>query len=52
MILFCNGPWCGQSPTAIRAMIGAGYPADRISYYRGGMQEWRLLGLTVAGGGQ
>ncbi len=45
--LFCNGPWCGQSPTAIRAMINAGYPADRISYYRGGMQVWRLLGLTV-----
>ncbi len=48
--LFCNGPWCGQSPTAIRAMIGAGFPAEKISYYRGGMQLWRLLGLTVAGG--
>lgn len=46
--LFCNGLWCGQSPTAIRAMIDAGYPADRIFYYRGGMQSWRLLGLTVA----
>ena len=45
--LFCNGPWCGQSPTAIRAMINAGYPASRISYYRGGMNVWRLLGLTV-----
>lgn len=50
-ILFCNGLWCGQSPTAIRAMIAAGFPADRIFYYRGGMQVWRLLGLTVAGGG-
>lgn len=49
--LFCNGMWCGQSPTAIRAMIAAGYPADRIFYYRGGMQAWRLLGLTVTGGG-
>lgn len=47
--LFCNGIWCGQSPTAIRNMIEAGYPADRISYYRGGMQVWRLLGLTVTG---
>ncbi|WP_439154156.1 rhodanese-like domain-containing protein [Yoonia sp.] len=45
--LFCNGIWCGQSPTAIRNMIGAGYPAERISYYRGGMQVWRVLGLTV-----
>lgn len=49
MALFCNGLWCGQSPTAIRSMIGAGFPADRISYYRGGMQSWRLLGLTVTG---
>lgn len=47
--LFCNGIWCGQSPTAIRNMIEAGFPAERIFYYRGGMQVWRLLGLTVAG---
>jgi rhodanese-related sulfurtransferase len=45
--LFCNGLWCGQSPTAIRNMIEAGYPAERIFYYRGGMQSWRVLGLTV-----
>jgi hypothetical protein len=30
-------------------MIDAGYPADKIAYYRGGMQVWRLLGLTVTG---
>lgn len=47
--LFCNGVWCGQSPTAIRNMIKAGYPADRIFYYRGGMQVWRLVGLSVTG---
>ena len=48
--LFCNGLWCGQSPSAIRRMIEAGYPADRINYYRGGMQSWRVLGLSVTGG--
>lgn len=47
--LFCNGPWCGQSPTAIRRIIEAGFPPERIFYYRGGMQVWRLLGLTVTG---
>ena len=47
--LFCNGLWCGQSPTAIRRMIEEGYPAERIFYYRGGMQSWRVLGLTVTG---
>ena len=45
--LFCNGPWCGQSPTAARNMIEAGYPPEMIHYYRGGMQVWRMLGLTV-----
>lgn len=45
--LFCNGLWCGQSPTAIRRMIEAGFPAEKISYYRGGMQSWHVLGLTV-----
>jgi len=49
--LFCNGPWCGQSPAAARRMIEAGYPAEKIFYYRGGMQVWRALGLTVVPGG-
>ncbi|NVK47389.1 MAG: rhodanese-like domain-containing protein [Rhodobacteraceae bacterium] len=47
--LYCNGPWCGQSPTAARRMIEAGYPAEKIHYYRGGMQVWRMLGLSVTG---
>lgn len=49
--LYCNGLWCGQSPTAIRAMLREGYPADRIFYYRGGMQSWQILGLTTVEGG-
>jgi rhodanese-related sulfurtransferase len=49
LLLWCNGPWCDQSPRAIRALISLGYPADRIFYYRGGMQMWQTLGLeTVA----
>ena len=47
LALFCNGPWCGQSPRAIRNLISAGYPADKLKYYRGGMQSWLILGLTV-----
>ena len=48
--LFCNGLWCGQSPTAIRAMLREGYPANRIRYYRNGMQGWESVGLTVVAG--
>ena len=47
LLLFCNGPWCGQSPRAIRNLLELGYPAEKLFYYRGGMQLWRLLGLTV-----
>lgn len=47
LALFCNGPWCGQSPRAIRNLLDAGYPPEKIHYYRGGMQNWLLLGLTV-----
>lgn len=50
VVAFCNGPACGQSPTAIRAMVREGFPPERIWYYRGGMQDWRVLGLTTVEG--
>ena len=50
VMLYCNGLWCGQSPTAIRAMLREGYPASKILYYRNGMQGWESVGLTVVEG--
>jgi len=47
ILLWCNGMWCGQSPRAIRGLLKHGYPPEKIRYYRGGMQSWRILGLTV-----
>ena len=47
VVLWCNGPWCGQSPTAIRGLLSIGYPAGKLLYYRGGMQSWQSFGLTV-----
>ena len=47
LALYCNGPWCEQSPRAIRNLIAAGYPAEKILYYRGGMQSWLQLGLST-----
>lgn len=47
LMLWCNGPWCGQSPHAIRALLDHGFPADKIHYYRGGMQMWEIMGLPV-----
>lgn len=47
ILLFCNGPWCDQSPRAIHALAKFGYPVNKMYYYRGGMQDWLLLGLSV-----
>jgi len=47
LYLFCNGPWCGQSPRAIKALLDFGYPANKLYYYRGGMQLWKLFSLTT-----
>ncbi len=47
LTLFCNGPWCDQSPRAIRGLVSAGYPVGKLQYYRGGMQAWKSFGLTT-----
>lgn len=47
LVLWCNGMWCGQSPRAINSLLKHGYPAKKIKYFRGGMQTWLILGLTV-----
>ena len=46
-VFFCNGMWCGQSPNNIKNLLKFGYPADKIKWYRGGMQNWEILGLTT-----
>ena len=47
LVLFCNGMWCGQSPSSIKTLLRFGYPAEKLKWYRGGMQDWEILGLTV-----
>jgi rhodanese-related sulfurtransferase len=46
LVLFCNGTWCGQSPNNIKNLLRFGYPAHKIKWYRGGMQDWEILGLS------
>ena len=47
LVMYCNGMWCGQSPANIKALLDFGYPANKIKWYRGGMQNWANLGLTT-----
>ena len=50
---YCNGHFCGQTPSAFKreafSLINIGYPPAKLKYYRGGMQAWSALGLTVIG---
>ncbi len=47
---FCNGPVCPQSPVAMKAAVRAGFPPEKILYYRGGMLDWQALGLSTVEG--
>jgi len=47
LVMFCNGMWCGQSPNNILNLLKFGYPAHKIKWYRGGMQNWENLGLST-----
>jgi rhodanese-related sulfurtransferase len=48
LVFYCNGVWCGQSPTNIRQLLAVGYPPHKLKWYRGGMQSWKSLGLSTA----
>jgi rhodanese-related sulfurtransferase len=50
LVMFCNGMWCGQSPNNIKNLLKFGYPAHKIKWYRGGMQDWEILGLSTVKG--
>jgi len=53
IVAYCNGFWCGQTPAMFKnlkySLLKMGYPASKLKYYRGGMQDWTALGLTVVG---
>lgn len=47
LTLFGGGPWSGAAPEAVENLLEAGYPPEKLFYYRGGMQAWLHAGLTV-----
>ncbi len=44
---YCNGLWCAKSSEFIKKFLELGYPAEKILYYRGGFQMWKILGFTT-----
>lgn len=47
LLIFDAGPWSPVAREAIVRLLAAGYPAQKLTYYRGGMQTWHVFGLTV-----
>lgn len=47
LAVYSGGVWSDDAPTAIEHLLAAGYPANRLFYYRGGMQAWVHAGLSV-----
>lgn len=47
LVVFDHGPATQDAPQFITDMLDAGYPPEKIAYYRGGMQVWQTLGLTT-----
>ena len=41
LVLFCNGPWCSQSPDMIFALLEIGYPPEKLK-----LVPWRYARLV------
>lgn len=47
LLVYDAGPSSNDAGLLISNLIEAGYPAEMLSYYRGGMQVWAVLGFSI-----
>ncbi|MBU2992516.1 rhodanese-like domain-containing protein [Octadecabacter sp. 1_MG-2023] len=47
LTMFSGGVWSSDARTAVNNLIEAGYPPEKLFYYRGGLQAWMHVGLTT-----
>lgn len=50
LLVYDTGPSSDDAGKLITQLIAAGYPTGKISYYRGGMQVWAVLGFSIQEG--
>lgn len=50
LLVYDLGPSSNDAGSLIANLLTAGYPADLIRYYRGGMQVWSVLGFSIEEG--
>ncbi len=47
LLIYDNGPSTDDAGKLIKGLLTEGYPAEKIHYYRGGMQVWSVLGFSI-----
>lgn len=47
LVIYCDGLWSEKAIKMIDKLLEMGYPAEKITYYRGGFQMWKILGFTT-----
>lgn len=47
LVLFTHGIWGNEATKFINKLLILGYPSNKIFYYRGGIQMWKILGFTT-----
>ena len=50
LLIYDTGPSANEAGDLIVGLLAVGYPADKIKYYRGGMQVWSVLGFSIQEG--
>ncbi|MFW2541058.1 rhodanese-like domain-containing protein [Primorskyibacter sp. 2E107] len=50
LVIFDGGADAPAAAEAVRDLLGAGYPATKLKYYRGGLSAWTGAGLSIAQG--
>ncbi len=48
-VVYGDGPQDRDAMQVVQDLVAAGVPAETLRYFRGGLQEWLGLGLTVTG---
>lgn len=47
LLVYDNGPSTEDAEILVRGLLSAGYPPEKIQYYRGGMLAWSMLGFSI-----
>lgn len=48
LMIYAGGSWDSAGKAGVEHLLDAGYPPEKLLFYRGGMQAWSLLGLTAS----